>query len=209
MDWKYKHFNQQATFRAPRERVLQAAHLVIAESMGGIEDTADGFVARGYGAWHPEIATFHFTSASDGTQAAVELLVQRRAMRGYMLWDVGGYYNGQIDKWFSAISRRLGGGEEQVLVNKTTSGLKLQRGLLAGCLVYLVAATCLATLAVPLDRLVFPGSASTAGPLAILGSVIGLVAGVVAYLYVAKPETSVSKFIRTRLGRNQDGDKQS
>ena len=209
MDWKYKHFNQQAAFRAPRERVLDAARQAASESLAGIEDTADGFVARGFGAWHPEIATLHITSTSDGTQVAVELLVQRRAMRGYMLWDIGSYYNGQIDKWFSGISQRLAGNPEQVLVNKTTSSLKLQHGLLAGCLVYLIAGTCLATLAVPLDRALFPRSPSTAGPFAILGSVIGLAAGVLAYLYVAKPAASASKFIRARLRRNKDHDQQS
>jgi hypothetical protein len=209
MDWKHKHFNQQATFRAARERVLEAARLVAAESLAGIEDTADGFVARGYGAWHPEIAAFHLTSTSDGTRVAVELLVQRRAMRGYMLWDVGGYYNGQIDKWLSGISSRLGGTPEQVMVNKTTSGLKFQRGLLAGCLVYLIAGTCLAALAIPLDRAVFPRPASTAGPFAILGSILGLAAGVVVCLYLAKPEGPVFKFIRARLRRNPDADKQA
>lgn len=48
MDWKYKHFNQEAIFIASVESVLQAARAVMAESLGGIEDTSDGFVARGH-----------------------------------------------------------------------------------------------------------------------------------------------------------------
>jgi hypothetical protein len=29
---------------------------------------------------------------------------------------VGGYYNGQFDKWFSRTAKRLGGDQEQMLV---------------------------------------------------------------------------------------------
>jgi hypothetical protein len=133
MDWKYKHFNQEATFKASPESVLQAARASVAEALGDIEDTPGGFVAGGYGAWHAEIATFQVTPVPDGTKLAVELRVERAAMRGYMLFDIGGYYNGQIDKCFSSISRRLAGAPEQVLVNKTTSTSKVPRGLLAGC----------------------------------------------------------------------------
>jgi hypothetical protein len=125
MDWKYKHFNQAAIFTASRESVLEAARVVVAESLGGIADTTDGFVARGHSAWHAAIATFRITPAPSGTQVAVELLVERSALRSYMLFDVGGYYNGQIDKWFSGIAERLGGTQAQTLVSKTTSNLRV------------------------------------------------------------------------------------
>lgn len=108
MDWKYKHFNQTKIFNAPRQTILEAAMAVVSESLGGIEETADGFVARGSSAWHAAIATFHIIPVQNGFQVAVELLVERAAMQGYMLFDIGGYYNGQINKWFSNISQRLG-----------------------------------------------------------------------------------------------------
>jgi len=209
MDWKYKHFNQEAIFTVSRESVLEAARAVVAESLGGIVDTTDGFVARGYGAWHAEIATFHIIPASDGTKVAVELLVERAAMRGYMLFDVGGYYNGQIDKWFTSISQRLGGNHEQILVNKTTSNSKVRQGCLTGCLVYLIVGVCLAILAIPLDRALFPQSSGPVqGPISIVASVIGFLAGVIAFLYVMYPDASASRFIRKRLQRTQNKGRQ-
>jgi len=113
MDWKYKHFNQEMIFKAAPERVLEAARAGVAGALGGIEETSDGFVGRGHAAFHAEIATFRITPAADGTKVAVELLVERAAMREYMLFDVGGYYNGQIYKWFSSISHNLAGTHEQ------------------------------------------------------------------------------------------------
>jgi hypothetical protein len=209
MDWKYKHFNQEAIFKASRESVLEAARAVVAESLGGISDTPDGFVARGYGAWHAEIATVHITSAPDGTKVAVELLAERATMRGYMLVDIGGYYNGQIDKWFSSISQRLGGAHEQILVNKTTSNSKVRQGCLTGCLVYLFVGACLGIFAIPLDRTLFPQlSGPILGPIIILASVIGFLSGIIAYLYVMYPDASASKFIREQLQRTQNKERQ-
>ena len=209
MDWKYKHFNQEAIFKVSRESVLEAARAVVAESLGEIGDTTDGFVARGYGAWHAEIATFHIMPTSDGTKVAVELLVERAAMRGYMLFDVGGYYNGQIDKWFTSISQRLGGNLEQILVNKTTPNSKVRQGCLTGCLVYLIVGVCLAIFAIPLDRALFPQSSGPVqGPISIVASVIGFLAGVIAFLYVMYPDASASKFIRKRLHRTQNKGRQ-
>jgi len=206
MDWKYKHFNHQATFNAERESVLEAARAVMAESLGGVDETTDGFVTRGYGALHGAIATFRITPAPNGTQVAVELLVERAAMRGYMLFDVGGYYPGQIDKWFLGISERLGGTQEQVLVSKTTSGLRVQRGCLAGCLVYLVTGVCLVIAAIPLDRALFPGSSASAqGPFSVLASSLGLLAGIGVFLYVAYPDAPAVKSIRARLPGTRNG----
>jgi hypothetical protein len=209
MDWKYKHFNQEAIFKASHASLIDAARAVVAESLGGIEDTTDGFVARGFGALHAETATFRITPTPDGTKVAVELLVERAAMRGYMLVDVGGYYNGQIDKWFSAISQRLGGTQEQILVSKTTSSSKVQQGCLAGCLVYLIVGVCLVLLAIPLDRALFPQfSGPIQGPISIMASVIGVLAGVLAFTYVMYPDASASKFIRERLQRTQNKERQ-
>lgn len=204
MDWKYKHFNQEAIFKAPPESVLEAARLVAAESFDGIEDTPDGIIARGHSAWHSAMATFRITPTQDGTRVAVELLVERAAMRGYMLFDVGGYYNGQIDKWFSGISQHLGDTPEQILVSKTTSNLRVQRGCLTGCLVYFVVGTCLSILAIPLDRALFRGSSgSPLGALGVAASTLGLLAGIAAFLYVMNPDASASKSIRERLHRSQ------
>ena len=203
MDTKYKHFNQEAIFKALPGSVLEAARTVASESFGAIEDTADGFVARGHSAWHAAMATFHITPTPEGARVAVELLVERATMRGYMLVDIGGYYDGQIDKWFSGIAKRLGGDPGQLLVSKTTSGVVTRRGCLAGCLVWLIVGACLALAALPLDNALFPQfSGSIQGPFSLLASLAGLVAGVVAFLYVTNPDAPSSKFIRERLQRN-------
>src|SRR5258706_13025043 len=205
MDWKYKHFNHEAIFKASHDDVIEAARTVVSESLGRIEDTADGFMARGDSAWHSAVATFRITPTPDGTRLAVELLVERAAMRGYMLVDIGGYYNSQIDKWFSGIAQRLGGASEQSLVSKTTLDSSVQRGCLMGCLVYLIVGVCLVIVAIPLDHALFPQiSGSSQGPLSLLASFIGLLAGVGAFLYVRYPDASASKSIRERLQRTQN-----
>ncbi len=205
MDWKYKHFNQEAIFKASRENVLEAARTVLAESLGRIENTTDGFVARGRSGWHAAIATFHITPTQDGAKVAVELAVERASTWGYILFDAGGYYNGRIDKWFSGISQRVGGNQEQVLISKTTSGSKVQRGCLVGCLVDLIVGTCLVIFAIFLDHALFPqSSGSFQGPFSMIASVIGFLAGLVAFLYVVYPDAPVWKFIREQLQRNQN-----
>ena len=210
MDWKYKHFNQEAVFKAPPGSALEAARAVVAESLGGIEETTDGFTARGYSGWNNVIATFHVTPAPEGTQVTVELLAERLSIWGYMLFDIGGYYNARINKWFSGIAGRLGGTQEEVLVSKTTSTVWVQRGCLAGCLTYLLVGTCLVILAIPSDRALFPQTSdSTRGPFGILASLIGLLAGVGAFLYVMYPDASASKFIRERLRRTRNKEKQN
>jgi hypothetical protein len=199
MDWKYKHFDHQAIFNAPRQSVLEAARTVMAESLGGIEDTTDGFVARGRSAWHAAVATFRITPTANGTLVAVELLVERSTMRGYMLVDIGGYYEGQIDKWFTRIAERLASAPEQVVVSKTTTNVKTRRGCFAGCLVYLVVGVCLGALVVPLEP--------TPGPLAIAASLVGLIAGLAVFLYVMNPDEATFKSIRKLLPskRNDEG----
>ncbi len=197
MDWKYKHFNQEAVYKAPRQEVLAAARLSAAGSLELVADTAEGFIARGYLAWHPAIATFTLTSTGDATRLAVELLVERAAMRAYMLVDVGGYYNSQIDKWFSGIAQRLAGAQAQALVSKTTSNYRVRQGLLTGCLVYLIVGACLGIAGFALDHSLNPqSSGSITGPFGILASGIGLLAGIAAFLYVMNPDSAVAKFIR-------------
>ena len=104
MDWKYKHFHQERVFPAPRDVVTQAARTFMAESLGWqITDTADGFTAQGYSFTHRAIANLQFQSAAGGTKVAIELLVERTSWRGYMLFDVGAYYNIQIRRWLDGV----------------------------------------------------------------------------------------------------------
>src|SRR5882724_10989051 len=114
MDWKYKHFHQERVFPAPRDVVTEAARTFMAESLGWqITDTPDGFTAQGYSFSHRAIANLHIqsavggTSSESGTRVAVELLVERAGWRGYMLFDVGGYYNIQVRKWLDGIQWSL------------------------------------------------------------------------------------------------------
>ncbi len=100
MDWKYKHFHQERIFPAPRDLVFEAARTFMAESLGWqITDTSDGFTeeftAEGYSFSHHAIGNLRIQSAPTGrgTKVAVELLVERASSRGFMLFDVGGYYN--------------------------------------------------------------------------------------------------------------------
>jgi hypothetical protein len=108
MDWKYKHFYQERAFPSTRDLVIEAAREFMAESLGWkITDTPDGFSAEGYSFSHRVIATLHFHAVGDGTKVSVELLVERAGWRGYMLFDVGGYYNIQVRKWLDGIQWSL------------------------------------------------------------------------------------------------------
>ena len=205
MDWTYKHFKHNAVFSAPVQSVLEAARSVLGGSFSQIEDTPEGFIARGRTGWHSSSATVQVASAVTGTQLNIELAVQRAGMRGYMLVDAGGYYNAQIDKWFTGIAERLNGAGEQTLVSKTTLSYKTQRGCLVGCLFWVVATVCLGTAGTGLDRGFFPQfTGSTPGPFVSVASILALAVGILAYLYVAMPENSISKSIRAILHRNQD-----
>lgn len=156
MDWKYKHFNHVAVFSATCESVLEAARAVMAETFRDIEDTSDGFVARGRTGWRRADATFRVTPAQNGTQVALELRVERASLWGYMLFDVGDYYNGQMDHWVARIARRVERAPEMVLVSTTTSSWRLRQGCLRGCLAYLLVGACLASFAIPLDHVLLP-----------------------------------------------------
>ncbi len=204
MDWKYKHFKQTAVFNAPVQSVREAARAVLARSFGAVEDTPDGLAARGHSAWHAATATFRIESVATGTQLAVELLVERALGRGYMLFDVGGYYNAQIDKWFAGISQYLGPSGEQNLVSKSTLSYKVQQGCLAGCLVWLLAGMCLGLAGIALDRALFAQvSESNPGPFSIAATGVAILAGLAAFFYVGYPESTAAKFIRERLPGKQ------
>lgn len=204
MDWKYKHFNHEAVYNAPINDVLETARAVVGESFGQIENTAEGFVARGHSAWHSATATFRVGSVATGTRLGVELLVERASGRGYMLWDVGGYYIAEIDKWFSAIAERLGQSGAPALVSKSTSRVRWQRSCLAGCAVWFAAALCLGMAGTALDQSLFPRLPSTSyGPFTTIASVLGLLAGIGGFVYVAYPESSFAKSVRGWLGRTR------
>ena len=205
MDWTYKHFKHNAVFNAPVQSVLEAARSVVAGTLTEIEDTPDGFTGRGFIGWAPTTATVRVASAVTGTQLNVELAVKRATMRGYMLVDVGGYYNAQIDKWFTEIAGRLNGAGEQTLVSKSTFSYKTQQGCLVGCLFWLVATVCLGTAGTGLDRGFFPQfTGSTPGPFVSVASIAAVVIGILAFIYVAYPENSISKSIRAILRRSKD-----
>ncbi len=126
-----------------------------------------------------------------------------------MLIDIGGYFNGQIDKWFSSISQRLGDTHEKILVNKTTSSSVVWKGYLTGCLVWLIVGVCLGMVAFPLDRALFSqSSGSVQGPISIVASLISFLAGVIGFIYVVVPDAPSSKFIRRRLKRTQNKERQ-
>ena len=114
MDWKYKHFRQERFF--PPDVVMEAARSFMTESLGwrvtdlarpAPSDAPDGFTTEGYSFTHWAIASFQIESTPDGAKVVVELLVERAGWRGFMLFDVGGYYNIQIRKWLDGIQWSL------------------------------------------------------------------------------------------------------
>ena len=142
MDWKYKHFNQERVFTAPRDLVFEAARTFMAESLGWqLTDTADGFTAEGDSFAHHAIANFRIQSAAGGTKVAVELLVERASSRGFMLFDVGGYYNIQIRKWLDGtqwvVHQKLTGGQDQTLNPLVLAANKPAAYIFNGCLVFI------------------------------------------------------------------------
>ena len=104
MDWKYKHFHQERVFAASRDFVIQAARAYMADSLAWqVTDTAEGLSAKGTSFTHAGIANFRMQSVGKETKVEVELLVERASPTGFMLFDVGGYYNIQIRKWLAGI----------------------------------------------------------------------------------------------------------
>jgi hypothetical protein len=142
MDWKYKHFQHERTFAAPRDVVFDAARKFMSESLGwNIQEAAEGFAAEGYSFYHAAIANFRFEPNGQETRVVVDLKVARAGGAGFMLFDVGGYYGIQIRKWLdgvqATIHQKLTGGENQPAVmpapaNKTTACM------FNGCLAFIV-----------------------------------------------------------------------
>jgi hypothetical protein len=144
MDWKYKHFHQERVFPAERELVFEAARAFMGESLGWqVTDTPEGFTARGYSFSHRAIANLHIQSAAAGTNVAVELLVERAGWRGFMLFDVGGYYNIQIRKWLDGIQwslhQKLTGSRDESTNPLVVAQNKPAAFIFNGCLLFIVA----------------------------------------------------------------------
>lgn len=144
MDWKYKHFHQERIFPAPRDVVTKAARTFMHESLGWqITETPDGFTAEGISFSHRAIAHLQFQSAGDGTRVAIELLVERAGWRGYMLFDVGGYYNIQIRKWLDgvqwSIHQKLTGTRDESTNPLVLAEKKPAAYIFNGCLMFIVA----------------------------------------------------------------------
>lgn len=109
MDWKNKNFEREVVFQAQRDLVFEAARSFAAEALVGwqITDTADGFEARGSSASHVATGKFRIEPAPFGTKVSVTLLVERAGPLGFMVFDVGGYYDGQLRKWLDGIQEHL------------------------------------------------------------------------------------------------------
>ena len=108
MDWKYKHFSQERTFPAPPEEVREAARAYLSQSLGWrVTEIPDGLGASGVSFAHACLVAFHFQSAAGGTRVGIELLVERASSMGFMLVDIGGYYDIQMGHWLDGIQGRL------------------------------------------------------------------------------------------------------
>lgn len=104
MDWKYKHFCQRRIFTSAHDEVLEAARRYVSDQLGWqIKGIAEGFEATGSSFAHDVIARFRIEPAQASTCVTVELLVERASSLGFMIVDIGGYYNIQIRKWFEGI----------------------------------------------------------------------------------------------------------
>lgn len=142
MDWKYKHFYQERVFPAPRDLVLEGARTFISESLGWqIRDTSDGFTAEGDSFAHHAIANFRIQSDTAGTKVAVELLVERASVLGFMLFDVGGYYSIQIRKWLDGVQwtihQKLSDGQDETPNPLVLVANKPAAHIFNGCLVFI------------------------------------------------------------------------
>lgn len=143
MDWKYKHFHLERVYAEPRELVVEAARSFMGESLGWeVTDTPDGIKAQGDSFFHRAIANLKIQSAAGGTKVDVELLVERASFRGFMLVDVGGYYNIQIRKWLDGIQwslhQKLTGSVDQSTNPLVLAANKPSAYIFNGCLVFIV-----------------------------------------------------------------------
>ncbi|HYX26988.1 MAG TPA: hypothetical protein VE863_00370 [Pyrinomonadaceae bacterium] len=142
MDWKYKHFHQERVFQASRDDVLEAARKYVSETLlWEIQDVADGFTAEGY-CFHRGMATVRFQTVAGGTRIEIELLVRRASSTGFMLFDVGGYYNIQIRHWFDGIQwiihQKLAGADEKAPPPMPQAN-QAAAAIFSGCIFFIVA----------------------------------------------------------------------
>ena len=105
MDWKYKHFTQQAVFPADARAVRQSLRAFAADYLPGwsVTETPDGLELSGSSAGHAAVANFQVEPAGSGTRVTITMRVERASPLGFMLVDIGGYYDGQLSKWLSAV----------------------------------------------------------------------------------------------------------
>src|SRR5215471_15428706 len=142
MDWKYKHFHQEKVFAAPRDLVLEAVRGYVTQTLGWkIAETETELTGEGQCFLHRAIVNFRLDPAGSETKVIVDLQVARAGSSGFMLWDVGGYYNIQIRKWFEGIQwlihQRLAGGEIQSAAPVPASN-KYSACVFNGCLGFIV-----------------------------------------------------------------------
>jgi hypothetical protein len=106
MDWKYAHFTQESEFQAETGIVQDALRAFAKDWLADwtVSETPDGLEAKGYTGLHLATAKFHFEPSAQGTKVSVELQVKRASNRGFMLVDIGGYFNGLIRKWLHALT---------------------------------------------------------------------------------------------------------
>jgi hypothetical protein len=73
---------------------------------------------------------------------AIELLVERAGWRGFMLFDVGGYYNIQIRKWLDGIQwslhQKLTGTHDESTNSLVVAQNKPAAYIFNGCLLFIV-----------------------------------------------------------------------
>ena len=139
MDWKYKHFHQERVFAAEPDLVLEAARRFMTESLGWqVKDSLNGLSAEGFGFLHQAIADLTVQPAQGGTRLIVELRVKRAGGAGFMMFDVGGYYNIQIRKWFEGIQwivhQKQSGASDETPVPPVPPANKTTACLFNGCL---------------------------------------------------------------------------
>jgi hypothetical protein len=137
MDWKFKHFSGAQTYRQPPGQVLaEARGLMTQTARWRLEDTADGFRAQAVGNdfGHDAAATFHVAPDGDGSKVTVEMAVRRVGLEGYMLFDIGGYYSGEIRGWLDGLTDRLDGRPADAAHRPRSAGARAF-GCLAGFIV--------------------------------------------------------------------------
>ena len=84
------------------------------ESLGWtVTETVYGLRAEGESLAHAATADFQIQVVGSDTRVDIALVVERAGTSGFMLFDVGGYYNIQIRNWLDGI---------QLAIHQTLSG---------------------------------------------------------------------------------------